>query len=156
MTTSIETLHWPARLDGESQEDYKARRARSNAYAKLLSDPEGPKAPARFVLHKTSEKKNKIKLFIRQLREHGAIVSHRQFKKYVMGERINGLGKHMPVHSTFGHHGVKLGPFRKHKQHKHPLQDQFGAYTRTGREPVTGVRRKWVAGLSQWRVQGDA
>jgi len=52
----------------------------------------------------------------------------------------------------------KLAPARAHKQHKHPLRDEHGAYTLVGRIRPTGAfaewvvtRRVWLAGISAQR-----
>ena len=54
---------------------------------------------------------------------------------------------------------LKASKVRKHKQHRHPLRDQYGdAYTQVGRDPLKrigrdgkSIRRVWLAGISAQR-----
>lgn len=118
-----DTLHRPERLDGETYEQYRKRRARSNAASKELRKAKDPGpllteyGPSLFLGQHTNPQRN---------------AGRAQLK----AKRQSDNGQH-----------PKLAKTRKRKPHHHALRDQHGSFTLVGSYP----RRKWLGGISAKR-----
>lgn len=135
-------LHSNERHEGESWPDYKARRAASKAAVRLMTlgprqEKFVPKSPTDFVdmgFWWLGQHKNTVHNGVRLARRL------EKFAKVMQSQRL------------------KASKVRKHKQYRHPLRDQYGAFTQVGRDPLKRIgrdgkpiRRVWLAGISAQR-----
>lgn len=135
-------LHSNERHPGESWPDYKARRAESKAAVRLMM--RGP------TQEKYDAKKHGISPDI------GAWwLGQHTNKARATDRKVRRLQK---FYSVMLSQMLKACKVRKHKQYRHPLRDQYGAFTQVGRDPLKRIgldgkpiRRVWLAGISAQR-----
>ena len=124
-------IHAPERQAGESMQAYRLRRAASKAAVKIAT--KGP-TQAPHIQVPGGPLPNWVHFWTGQHTNPDKQPSRRDL--------------HRLASKTF-QHAAKLAEVRKHKQHKHPLRDEHGAYTLTGR--YEHGRRVWLAGISAQR-----
>ena len=124
-------VHTPQRLEGESQEQYRQRRRMSRHSANMGRNAE------------TGEP-----VFLKGLGDQHKSPSQRQQMRD--NARSNGRGpKGVFGAGIVGAAAKKLRDSKAH-QAKHPLRDEYGAFTLIGNDKRHGMR-KWLAGISAQR-----